>query len=319
MNSLVKKIDENISAMIQISMLNLIKLGLKYGIFNKLTIKHHYADILSSSPIRNKPLLKSLLDTYVEVGILEKGINEIKMKNFSYTITLNRESVQHMLPNWVPIFEEIYKMVDYAFITPEHPKILMDFDKDADFWDMRLSLEFNSNYRKLIASIGKLKDGMAVLDLGCGSVSPIEIGRLVGPNGKYVGIDFSPGMLSIAESRIRELRFDWVILRELDIRTIIPRNKYDIVIMSFVLEYLPTLSKVINTAMNALNENGKLIIIEPFRENYPQISAWEFFEKLTKEFTQFPSKFAIRNSLEQTNYDFKLHEIGKSVLVVEKL
>ncbi len=321
MESLVKKIDKNISAMIQVAVLNILKLGMEYRIFNKLISKKHYIDILNTNSIKNKPLLRDLLDTYVEIGIVERTLNEIRMRDFSYTITFSRESISYIQPDWITIFEEMYKMTRYSFITPEHPKILMDFDKDADFWDMRLSLEFNSTYRKLIASIGKLKDEMTVLDLGCGSVSPVEIGKLVGPNGKYVGVDFSPGMLSIAKSRIKELRFDWVILRELDIRTMVPRNKYDTIIMSFVLEYLPTLSllKVMNTAMNALYENGKLIIIEPFRENYPQISAWEFFEKLTKEFIKFPSKSAIINSLEQTNYNFRVHEIGKSVLVVEKL
>lgn len=319
MNSLVKKIDENISAMIQISMLNLIKLGLKYGIFNKLIIKRHYADILGSSPIRNKPLLKNLLDTYVEVGILEKGINEIKMKNFSYTMTLNRGSVQHMLPSWVPIFEEIYKMVDYAFISPEHPKILMDFDKDADFWDMRLSLEFNSNYRKLIASIGKLKDEMRVLDLGCGSVSPIEIGKFLGPNGEYVGVDFSPGIMSIAKQRIQNLGFDWVTLKEIDIRVIKPKTKYDVVIMSFVLEYIDNIQKVMKNAMEVLEEKGKLIIVEPFRENYPNIEAWEFFERLTREFVEFPKKSSIIESLENDGYTYRVQELGKSILMIEKL
>ncbi|AIF69298.1 hypothetical protein PAP_04435 [Palaeococcus pacificus DY20341] len=268
-------------------------------------------------PIKNKPLLKSLLDTYGKIGVVGTGFNEIWAKDFYYKLALTKEKNKYLIPDWIPIFEEIYKMIDYAAISPEHPKILMDFDKDADFWDMRLNTGLNSVYRHLIKRIGLLRDGMRVLDLGCGSVSPVEIGRFVGPNGEYVGVDFSPGTLSIAKQKIKDLGLDWVILKEMDIRSIIPKRKYDVVIMSFVLEYIPDIQSVIRKAVQALDENGKLVIVDPFRENYPDIEAWEFFESLTKEFVKFPSKAEIINALEYNGYTFIPREFGKSVLVFE--
>ncbi len=319
MRNLIRKLDENISAMVQISVVHLFQLGLKYGIFSRLSEKQPYNALINSMSFGNKSLLKKLLDTYIQLGIIKKENGNIVMDEFEYLLKLSPRNAQHLLPGWVPIFEEIYKMVDYASITPEHPKILMDFDKDADFWDMRLSLEFNSIYRKIIADVAKLHDDTSVLDLGCGSVSPLEIGQFLGPNGKYVGIDFSPGILSIAESRVKSAGFDWVTLKEMDIKKIIPKNKYDVVIMSFVLEYLDSINRVIKTAMSILNENGKLIIVEPFKENYPNISAWEFFESLSKEFIAFPTKSAILNALENSNTEFKFNELGKSVLVITKM
>ncbi len=319
MEGLIKKLDKNISAMVQISMLHIFQIGLKYGIFTRLTEDKSYNDILNLISFGNKPLLKELLDTYVKLGVLKREGERLLMDEFSYTVRLSPESAPYIIPGWVSIFEEIYRMIDYASITPEHPKILMDFDKDADFWDMRLSLEFNSIYRKIIAKAGNLKDEMRVLDLGCGSVSPIEIGQFLGPNGKYVGVDFSPGILSIAESRVKGAGFDWVTLRELDIRKAVPRNRYDAVIMSFVLEYIDSIGRVIKTAMNALESGGRLIIVEPFKENYPNICAWEFFEKLTREFNSFPSKSAILSALENSPHEFKLKELGKSILIITKL
>lgn len=319
MNSSIKKLDINLAMIVQLSMLHLIQIGLKYGIFRELTTKRHYSDVLTTIPVRNKPLLKSLLDTYSKLGILEKGVNELVGSDFSYILALNSADNKYLLPDWVPLFEEIYKMVDYAFISPQHPKILMDFDKDADFWDMRLALELNNVYRRIIVSIGEIKDEMRVLDLGCGSISPVEIGKFLGPNGEYVGVDFSPGIISIAKQRIQNSGFDWVTLKEVDIKAIRPRTRYDIVIMSFVLEYVDNIQKVVKNAMDVLEEKGMLIIVEPFRENYPNIEAWEFFEGLTREFVEFPKKSSIMESLENDGYTYRVKELGKSILIVEKL
>lgn len=319
MDALIKKLDKNISAMVRISMLHLLQLGLKYGLFSELAADQSYSDILTSVPVGNKALLRNLIDTYVKMGIIKESDGRLTLDEFSYTLNISPENIPYITPGWVSIFEEIYRMVDYASITPEHPKVLMDFDKDADFWDMRLSLEFNSLYREIIAKAGELEDGMKVLDLGCGSVSPVEIGQHVGPNGEYVGVDFSPGILSIAESRIRSSGMDWVTLKELDVRKIIPRRRYDAVIMSFILEYVDSINRVVKTAMDALESGGKLIIVEPFRENYPGICAWEFFERLTREFNEFPRKSAIIGALEATGSDFRIKELGSSVLVITKM
>ncbi len=319
MDALIKKLDKNISAMVRISMLHLLQLGLKYGIFARLASPQSRGDILTSVPIGNKALLRNLINTYIEMGIIKESGGKLILDEFSYTLNISPENIPYITPGWVPIFEEIYRMVDYASITPEHPKVLMDFDKDADFWDMRLSLESNSLYREIIAKAGGLKDEMRVLDLGCGSVSPVEIGQHVGPNGEYVGIDFSPGILSIAESRIRSSGMDWVSLRELDIRKIIPKRRYDAVIMSFILEYVDSINRVVKIAMDALEDGGKLIIVEPFRENYPNICAWEFFERLTKDFVRFPSRGAVLNALEASGGNFRIKELGSSVLLITKI
>ncbi|WP_456396410.1 class I SAM-dependent methyltransferase [Thermococcus sp.] len=319
MDALIKKLDKNIFAMVRISMLHLLQLGLKYGIFAKLASPQSQDDIITSVPVGNKTLLRNLINTYVKMGIIKESGGRLILDEFSYTLNISPENIPYITPGWVSIFEEIYRMVDYASITPEHPKVLMDFDKDADFWDMRLSLEFNSLYREIIVKAGGLKDEMKVLDLGCGSVSPVEIGQHVGPNGEYVGVDFSPGILSIAESRIRSSGMDWVTLRELDIRKIIPKRRYDAVIMSFILEYVDSINRVVKTAMDALESGGKLIIVEPFRENYPNICAWEFFERLTKDFVGFPSRSAVLNALEASGEEFRIKELGSSVLLITKM
>ncbi|ASJ13785.1 class I SAM-dependent methyltransferase [Thermococcus radiotolerans] len=319
MNPLAEILDRNLEAIVDLSLGHLLRLGLKYGIFRRLASGMPREELLSVIPVSNKAYLGRLIDTYVSLGFVEESDGILKMPGFSYEFNLSAEDAGKLLSDWVQIVEELYKMADYAFISAEHPKILMDFDKGADFWDMRLLMELNRTYRQLAASLLGLEDGMRILDLGCGSVSPVELGEAVGPNGKYVGVDFSPGLLSIAKVRVRNARMDWVVLREMDIRKLVVKNTYDAVVMSFVLEYLENPGAAVKRAIGTLEPGGKLVIIEPFRDNYPRIAALEFFESLTREFTRFPSSEDIIAAVEESPYDVKVEPVGKSALLVTRL
>ncbi|NJE76921.1 class I SAM-dependent methyltransferase [Thermococcus sp. ES12] len=319
MKSLAEILDRNLEAIVDLSLGHLLRLGLKYGIFRRLAGGVPREELLTMIPVSNKAYLGKLIDTYLALGFVEESDGVLKMPGFSYEFSLNTEDAGKLLSDWVQIVEELYKMADYAFISAEHPKILMDFDKGADFWDMRLLMELNRTYRQLASNLLGLEDGMNVLDLGCGSVSPVELGEAVGPNGKYVGVDFSPGLLSIAKTRVRNARMDWVVLREMDIRRLVIKNTYDAVVMSFVLEYLENPGAAVRRAIETLKPGGKIVIIEPFRDNYPRIAALEFFESLTKEFTRFPSSEDIIAAVEESPYDVRVEPIGKSTLLVTRL
>ncbi|RLF82894.1 SAM-dependent methyltransferase, partial [Thermococci archaeon] len=77
--------------------------------------------------------------------------------------------------------------------------------------------------------------------------------------------------------------------------------------------------RTIIKALDFVDEGGKLIIVEPFRENFENIAAWEFFEKLTKEFRRFPQKSEILDALSYYGKDAKVKEYGKSALVLEPI
>jgi len=310
-------LDENFSSMARISLFHLFQIGLKYGVFQSLSTPTPYDEFIESAPFSNRALLRRLIETYIKLGIVRREGNTIKASTFSYQFKLTPKNAERLTVDWIPVHEEMYRMVDYAFISSEHPKILMDFDKDSDFWDMRLSLEINRLYREVISSVAGLEDGMRVLDLGCGSVSPVELGRAVGPNGKYVGVDFSPGLLSIARTKVKELGMDWVELREMDVRRILPKKRYDVVIMSFLLEYLESPGQLVAKAIRMLDEGGKLVILEPFTEVSPYMPAWGFFESLTKEFVEFPSRENLLNRLDGLGVDARVEPLGNSVLVLQ--
>jgi len=315
----IERFDFNLATLIDFSFFNIVKIGIEIGIFREASKPKSIEELLNSINVSNKAYLKSLLSAYYELGILDGTGEKMSTKRFLRTITLEYDNLKEIIPGWIPIQDEIAKMANHAFISFENSKVMMDFDKDADFWDMRLSNQLAHLYREIIADLGGLRDGLRVLDLGCGSVSPVELGSYVGPNGEYVGVDFSPGLLSIAQERVKEHGMDWVTLKELDIMTLISRRKYDVVIMSFVLEYLPNIYSGIMKALDFVDEGGKLIIVEPFRENFENIAAWEFFEKLAKEFRRFPKKSDVINALPYYSKEVRVKEYGKSFLVLEPL
>ena len=319
MRDIIRTLDKNLEAITHLSLGYVLQSGLKYGVFQKLSKGVTKEKLLASIPVPNKRYLEKLLTVYLSLGVLSESDGTLEMNDFSYEYRVGKEDIGVLLPEWVQILEELHKMSDYAFISAEHPKILMDFDKGADFWDMRLLTEPSPTSRRLIIELLNLEDGMHIIDLGCGSVSPIELGEAVGPNGKYVGVDFSPGLLSIARARLKNARIDWVVLREMDLRKIVPKTEYDAVILSFVLEYFNTPSPIIRKALEMLRPGGKLIVVEPFRDNYPLIPALEFFESLTPEFVRFPSASSVVAAVEEAPYDVKIEAFGKSTLLITRL
>ncbi|MDI3475364.1 MAG: hypothetical protein PWQ79_1912 [Thermococcaceae archaeon] len=313
----VELLDANLEAMTTFAFMDLIRLGLELGIFQKIDPEGTSLEALAQmTSVSNKERVKDLLRTYVSLGVLEEEDGLIRPSNFECSFKAQKRDLKKLFPDWISILDELHKMSEYSFISKEHPKILMDFDKGSDFWDMRLMSEPYPTSRRVVSELLKLEDGMRVVDFGCGSVSPVELGALVGPNGKYVGVDFSPGLLTIAETRAREEGLDWVTLREIDIRKAMPKNGYDGVIMSFLLEYFKNPQEIIEKGLETLNPGGKMIIVEPFRENFPLITSMEFFEKLTPEFHRFPSVSSILRFLEDSPHDLKVEQVGRSVLLI---
>jgi len=311
-------VDVNIEHMIRIAILHIISLGTKHGIFSLLARGPTLQELLDGIGLPNRALLVKFISTLQDLHILEVHKGRLHLNGFSYTLEVPPDKYDLLLPDWVSVHEEIYRMVDYAFITPTHPHILMDFDKDADFWDMRMNTSFASAYRKTMAELANIRPGSAVLDIGCGSVSPGFFGEVVGYNGLYLGLDYSPALLEIARSRVEKKGLS-VFLKELDARLIRPVNEYDAVLMSFVLEYIPDREKVLKNAFETLKRGGKLVIVEPFKDAFENVSALEFFEALNKDFTGFPVASEIKKSLEETGFEFKTERPGKSILIIEKI
>ena len=314
---LVSVVDSNIEQMVRMAILHIIQLGTKHGIFKVLSREPTYQEVLDSVGLPNRRLLLEFLNTLKAIGIIEEKEGRLKLNGFSCTLKVPQEHYDSLLPGWVSTLEEIYRMVDYAFITPTHPHVLMDFDKDADFWDIRMTTDFADLYRKTISVAAGLEQGMSVLDLGCGSAAPSYFGRIVGYDGFYTGVDYSSAILEIAKSRAETDNLP-VELKELDVRLIRPVNEYDVAVVSYLLEYLKPddYGRVLKRTLETLKPGGRLIILEPFREEFKHIEALEFFEKLNKDFVGFPRRNDVIRTIEGNGFDVSIEPLGRSLLRV---
>ena len=85
------------------------------------------------------------------------------------------------------------------------------FDRIAHRYDLVntvLSLGTDGGWRRRAARETGLKAGGSALDVACGSGKLTgELARIAGPNGRVVGLDFSPEMLAIARLRHPGIEF----------------------------------------------------------------------------------------------------------------
>lgn len=99
-----------------------------------------------------------------------------------------------------------------------------------------------------------------IIEIGCGT--GINIGRILSLRKKftsYLGIDFSPDMVAIAQQKFGEEKN--ITFTQGDARTVPLPKRYDLVICTWVLSHIPKPSTVINRVYEKLNSNGSILLV----------------------------------------------------------
>jgi ubiquinone/menaquinone biosynthesis C-methylase UbiE len=97
---------------------------------------------------------------------------------------------------------------------------------------------FGAETREVLRSAG-LKNGMRVLDVGCG-VGDVSMAaaQLVGPTGTVLGIDKAADALRIARKRAQRANYTWLAFDEVDLFAFEAPAKFDAVIGRFILMHI---------------------------------------------------------------------------------
>ncbi|MCX7641188.1 MAG: methyltransferase domain-containing protein, partial [Elusimicrobiales bacterium] len=112
----------------------------------------------------------------------------------------------------------------------------------------------------------KIKEGMTVVDLGCGAGKDVFIAaKIVGDSGKVIGIDMTDDMIKLARRNAKKFKditnLDNVIFKKGYIEDIpLENNIADLVISNCVINLSPQKEKVFKEIYRILKDKGEMVI-----------------------------------------------------------
>jgi len=145
---------------------------------------------------------------------------------------------------------------------------------------VELANSLDSKIRKWLQDPQKIlspyvKEGMKVLDVGCGpGFFSVEIAKMVGNSGKVFSVDLQEGMLQKVKNKISGTTLEERInLIKCEQDKIEVPEKVDFILAFYMVHEVPNKDGLFNTLRNILKEKGELLIVEP-----------KFFHVSKKEF-----------------------------------
>lgn len=114
----------------------------------------------------------------------------------------------------------------------------------------------------LPTEFAQIKEGDTVVDLGSGAGNDAFIARrIVGENGKVIGIDFTDAMIARARENAEKLGYNNVEFRQGDIESMpLTANKADVIVSNCVLNLVPNKHKVFSEIYRVLKPGGHFSI-----------------------------------------------------------
>lgn len=111
-------------------------------------------------------------------------------------------------------------------------------------------------------SMSRLRPGERVVDVGCGAgIDSLIAAKMVGPEGRVIGVDMTQVMLEKARAAADEARLENVEFRQSYAEELpVPDSWADVVISNGVLNLMPDKPSVLREMFRALRPGGRLQI-----------------------------------------------------------
>jgi ubiquinone/menaquinone biosynthesis C-methylase UbiE len=316
----LKSMDFTISYLNNELLENFFKQGMEFGIFGAINkYKPKIEEVNSFLRYPNENFINEYIKTAIDLNIIYEEEGILKLNN-DLKIVIEHPEYDKFMEDYAISYDYLCKMSRYALIGYNHPKILLDFKKDVDIWDMILNTSYLKTCRNVVAEYLNLQNGDYILDVGCGSRSPEFYTSKILPKGVYTGIDISYKLLKIAETRTKRWNNGCISLKTMDFSDAIIKNKYDYVICTYTLKYVGNMEIYLKKMMDALRSGGKLFIAEEFFRDSTNVNTqlFEYYNKLNKYFKRYPSKKEIIDYIESQGYDFRHTSLSEGILIIEK-
>jgi demethylmenaquinone methyltransferase/2-methoxy-6-polyprenyl-1,4-benzoquinol methylase len=119
----------------------------------------------------------------------------------------------------------------------------------------------------------QLGPGDEVLDLACGRGSNFPfLQRVIGPNGRVVGVDYSPEMLAAAEALVRRKRWTNVELVHADAAQLGYRAAFDGALCTIAMTVIPDWHAALYNLVAAVRPGKRVAIMDGRAGGYPRIA-----------------------------------------------
>lgn len=151
--------------------------------------------------------------------------------------------------------------------TPEKQVNLL-FDRVASNYDQMndlISLGTQKKWREKTMETLKVKPGMNILDLCCGTgVWTIMLAHAAGMSGSVIGMDFSKEMLKVAERKIRDNQLEKSIslVHGNVMKLNYPDNHFNAVTIGFGLRNVPDANQVLREMLRVVKPGGVIASLE---------------------------------------------------------
>lgn len=119
-------------------------------------------------------------------------------------------------------------------------------------------------------------EGSRVLDVGCGpGYASLDLAEIVGPQGLVLGVERSTRFLDFARRECQGRGFDQVRFLEADLNGDVNfGGEFDVVWCRWVASFVPSISRLLRHAHQALKSGGTLVFHE-----YVQYATWQTIPK----------------------------------------
>ncbi len=163
----------------------------------------------------------------------------------------------------------------------------------------------------LPTEFAKIKKGDVVIDLGSGAGNDAFIARHeTGPEGKVIGIDFTPAMIEKARSNAEKVGYHNVEFREGDLENMPVNNDVaDVIVSNCVLNLVPDKSKVLQEIYRVLKPGGHFSISDIVLQG-------ELPEAFQKDAEMYAG--CISGALQKDDYLKRIHETGFQNIQIQK-
>lgn len=150
-------------------------------------------------------------------------------------------------------------------------------------------------YRLLAIKKLSLQRGNCVIELGCGTGLNFPfLMEQIGPEGRLIGVDLTPGMLDIARVRIERSGWKNVELIQSDVAAYVFPQGVNGVLATGLFGYIPEYDRVIKAVSQSLVPGGRLAILDGKQPETLPSWLFKIVLKLGGPFGYTPEYFNVR-------------------------